>query len=404
MFAKRFRIFTLFSFDVYVDVSWFLIVLLITWSLATVFPHWYGGLETNVAWLMGLFGALGLFASILFHELGHALVARRFGIEMKGITLFIFGGVAEMKDEPPSPKSELLVAIAGPLVSVLISAVCFGLAQVGQFGDWPIPVTGVLWYLGLINAVLLVFNLIPAFPLDGGRVLRAILWEVRGSLRWATKITSSIGLWFGTVLIVLGVLSLISGNVLGGVWQFIIGMFLRSAAQMSYQQVLIRRALEGEPIGRFMQTQLNTVSPSLTIDRLVEDFVYKHHHKMYPVIINGQVLGCVTIANIKSVPRHQWGSTTVDQILAPLNEENSIDIENDAMQVLSRMSSLNASRLMVTQNGQLMGMIALKDLMDFLSLKIELESENGDASTGPSRVTDDEMIRGGDGTRPHVLL
>ncbi len=375
MFTRRFKIFTAFGFDVYVDLSWFLIVLLITWSLAAVFPMWYEGLAAQTAWIMGVAGALGLFASILLHELGHALVARRFGIEMKGITLFIFGGVAEMQDEPPNPKAEFLVAIAGPIVSVLIAAACFGAAAVGAAGQWPLPIVGVAWYLGWINSILVAFNMVPAFPLDGGRVLRAILWHTRGSLRWATKITSSIGLGFGTLLILLGVVSFISGNLIGGVWQFVLGMFLRAAAQMSYQHVLVRRALEGETVSRFMQTAVHTVPPAMSIEQLVDDYVYKHHHKMYPVTEGHRLLGCVTIADIKKIPRDQWSTRSVADIFEPCGPANSVAPDNDAMKTMTEMSRLGISRVMVTEHGELLGMVALKDLIKFIELKIELESE-----------------------------
>src|SRR6056297_3376601 len=286
MITKRFKIFSLLGFPIYLDLSWFAIVILISWSLATsVFPSQVEGLTATAYWTMGVLGALGLFASILAHELGHAVVARRFELPMRGITLFIFGGVAEMTKEPPSAKAEFFVAIAGPIVSVLISAGCFAVVALGG-SAMPPSAAAVISYLALINAVVVAFNLIPAFPLDGGRVLRSILWHVKGNLRWATRISSSIGSGFGLVLILLGLLSLLSGSLFAAIWQFLIGMFLRNAAQMSYQQVLMRRALEGEPVSRFMRTSVVDVSPTMTLDQLVDNYVYRYHHKMYPVTEN----------------------------------------------------------------------------------------------------------------------
>ena len=383
MFTRRFKLFDLLGFPIFIDLSWFVIVLLITWPLATnLFPFFYEGIPTSTYWWMGLAGAIGLFISILAHELGHALVARRFDMPMRGITLFIFGGVAEMTKEPPSPKAEFLVAIAGPIVSVVIAIVCF---LAGTYGKavLAVPVAGVLWYLGAINGVLIGFNMIPAFPLDGGRVLRSILWQVKGSLRWATRITSTIGSGFGLFLILLGVISFIGGNFVGGMWQFLIGMLLRGAAQMSYQQVLIRHALEGEPVERFMHRNVVTVPPTTTVHQLVEDYIYQFHHKMFPVTDEGLLLGCVTTRDVQLVPRDEWDQRTVGEIVKPCVEENTILRGIDAMQALSTMSRNGASRLMVVENSHLEGILSLKDLLKFISLKVELEEGNGEIRKNP---------------------
>jgi Zn-dependent protease len=189
MSGKGIELFRLFGFSVRIDWSWLIIALLVTWSLAAgVFPDHYPDLGQSVYWWMGVCGALGLFASILLHELGHSLVARQYGVEMRGITLFIFGGVAEMADEPPSAKAELAIAVAGPIVSVLAGAACYGLATVGNARGWGTSVTGVLSYLALINGILVAFNLVPAFPLDGGRVLRAIRPDSTGCIQCARRL------------------------------------------------------------------------------------------------------------------------------------------------------------------------------------------------------------------------
>ncbi|HRX87132.1 MAG TPA: site-2 protease family protein, partial [Phycisphaerae bacterium] len=244
MFGKSYQVFTFSGIPVRVDASWLLIVLLLTWSLATgVFPAAEPGLTAGVYWALGLLATLGLFASIVVHEFAHALVARSYGTPMKGITLFIFGGVAEMTEEPPSPRAEFFVAIAGPIASIVVAALTLGIAAAGTFMAWPRAAIIVFGYLAAMNALLVAFNLIPAFPLDGGRVLRSALWKWKQSLRVATRTTSRIGGGFGVALIILGVLSIITGNFLGGMWWVLIGLFLRQAAQMSYQQLLIRRVL-----------------------------------------------------------------------------------------------------------------------------------------------------------------
>ncbi len=373
MLTRRFRICRLLGFNIYIDLSWFLIAILITWSLATsLFPSMYPDLSNTAYWWMGVAGALGLFASILLHELGHSVVAQRFGVEMKGITLFIFGGVAEMSSEPPSAKAEFWVAIAGPVVSVVLAIAFYGASLAS--GSWlPVPVAAVIWYLGLINAVVVGFNLIPAFPLDGGRVLRSILWAVKGSLRQATQITAAIGSGFGVFLILLGILSIVGGNFVGGMWQCLIGLFLRGAAQMSYQQVLVRRALEGEPVARLMQRELRTVPPGLSVEQFVDDFIYQHHHKLYPVVDDGQLKGCVTIRGVKEVPREEWSQRTVGDLVEACGEGNTIDSQTDAIDAMAKMNQDGSSRMMVVDDGQLRGMVTLKDLMNFIALKMELE-------------------------------
>ena len=388
MFIRRIKLFNLLGFPIYIDLSWFVIVILITWSLATrMFPQYYDMLPWQY-WAMGLAGAIGLFVSILAHELGHAVVARRFDVPMRGITLFIFGGVAEMGQEPPSAKAEVFVAIAGPIVSVVLAVVFYLVSFFG--GAWFAPsVDGVLWYLGLINGAVVVFNLIPAFPLDGGRILRGVLWYFKGSLRWATRITSSLGSAFGVFLIALAVVGLVSGNFVGGLWQIVLGMFLRGAAQMSYQQVLIRRALEGEPVERFMRSDVHTVAPSITLRQLVEDHVYRHHHKMFPVLEDDHLAGCITTRELQQIPQAEWDQRTAGEILRPCDQENTIAHDADAMQALSSMNRSGISRLMVVREGQLVGILSLKDLMKFISLKVELEDDSASRPTAARAAGED---------------
>lgn len=375
MFSKRYKILNLLGFPIYLDLSWFAIVVLIAWSLASrIFPAQVEGLSPVQYWTMGVLGALGLFASILAHELGHAVVARRFDLPMRGITLFIFGGVAEMTKEPPSAKAEFFVAIAGPIVSVFVSVACFAIAMFGG-SAMPPSVSAVIWYLATINAVVVVFNLIPAFPLDGGRVLRSILWHFTGNMRWATKVASSMGSAFGVFLIVFGFLNLLAGNLIAALWQILIGMFLRNAAQMSYQHVLIRRALEGESVSRFMNRDVITVPPSLTLDRLIDEFVYRHHHKMYPVIEDDHLIGCVTTRQVQQVQRERWHETTVRDVVERCGEDSTTSPDADAMEALTKLSRNGASRMLVVSDGRLAGILSLKDLMKFISLKVELEGD-----------------------------
>ncbi len=257
MFGKRIPLFKLFGFRVSIDVTWFILAILVTWTLAEeVFPHRfvkYEDFSKPTYWLMGIAGLFGLFTSIVFHEFCHSLIARRYGLPMKGITLFIFGGVAEMVDEPDSPRTEFFMAIAGPVSSVLLGTGLFLIYLAVKRIGWLGPVKAVLQWLYTLNFVLAVFNLMPAFPLDGGRVLRSILWAIKNNLLWATKIASRLGSGFGLFLIIIGMWFFIEGNFIGGVWLALIGMFILNASKMSYRQMLLRRSLAGEEVRHFMK-------------------------------------------------------------------------------------------------------------------------------------------------------
>jgi Zn-dependent protease len=373
MFGKRITLFKLLGFEVHIDPSWLIIVLLVIWSLTKGwFPSNYRDLTPATYLWMGLSGAAGLFFSIVFHELCHSLVARRFGLPMKGITLFIFGGVAEMSDEPSSAKAEFLMAIAGPLSSILLGLMLYVVTALG--GEvLSTPVIGVIDYLAKINLFLAVFNLLPAFPLDGGRVLRAALWQWKKNLRWATRIASRIGTGFGIFLILIGIFYVVMGSIINGIWLFMIGMFLRNAAQMSYQQVLIRKALEGETVQHFMKKNPVTAPSSISVKELVEDYIYNYHYKMYPVVEGGELIGCITSRQVKDIPRDQWTSRTVGNVAIRCSPENTIDPAADALKALSVMSRTGNSRLMVVDDGRLVGIITLKDIMGFISIKLELD-------------------------------
>jgi Zn-dependent protease/predicted transcriptional regulator len=375
MFGKQLRIFKLMGFEVKVDLSWIIIAVLIAWSLSSgFFPSRFRNYPTQTYWIMGFAGAIGLFISIIAHEFSHSLVARKYGLPITGITLFLFGGVAEMEEEPKTAKVEFLMAIVGPISSILIAMACYILYYFGLKAGWPYPMTGVIYYLAMINGVLAAFNMLPAFPLDGGRVLRSILWRLKGNLKWATRIASGIGSFFGLFLILVGVFDVITGNFIGGMWSFLIGLFLKKAAETSYQRLMTRKALEGISLRRFMTVDPVTVSPSVTIAQLVEDYIYKYHFKLYPVVDHDQLVGCITTRQIKEIPKDQWPSRTVGEVAVTCEIGNTIGPDADVTIAFSQMLKNNSSRMMVVDQGRLLGIIALKDLMEFLSLKMELES------------------------------
>jgi Zn-dependent protease/CBS domain-containing protein len=376
MFGRGITLFRIFGFAIRADVSWLIILGLVIWSLAAgVFPGELKGRTTGTYVLMGVLGAMGLFLSIIFHELCHSLVARQFNLPIRSITLFVFGGVSEMTEEPQSAKAEFLMAVAGPLSSGLLAAAFLLIAYAGRHGGWPAEVNAVLQWMGYINAVLAIFNLVPGFPLDGGRVLRSILWYTKNDLRWATRVAAMAGSGFGLGFMALGFLNLVMLNPIGGLWWIVIGIFLRSAARQSYQQVVIRQLLQGEPVSKYMNRNPVTVSPSLSVRSLVEDYIYQYHYKMFPVVRDGRLQGCVSTRDVQRVPREEWDNNAVQSIVNQCAANNTIGPNDDAMKALARMNQNGTSRLLVVDDGNLEGILALSDLLKFLSLKLELEGE-----------------------------
>jgi Zn-dependent protease/CBS domain-containing protein len=368
------EVFRAFGFPVSVHPSWLAIFLLLTWSLATGwFPLRQGDLSVGSYYAMGAVGALALFGCIVLHELAHALVARHRGMHISGITLFLFGGVAQLGEEPPTPATEFQVAIAGPVASALIALAAWGLAALGRAAAWPDPAVGVLDYVAAVNFVLVAFNAVPAFPLDGGRVLRSALWRLRGDLRWATRVASTVGGGFGALLVALGILSAFTGSVLGGVWFALIGLFVRGAALGGYRQLVLRQVLEGEPAARFADKSITPVSPWLSIQELVEGHVYRGRAHAYPVAENGRLLGMITTSDLRSVPRDRWHHMRVRDLMVAPSSENSITPDVDAMTAFRKMTSSGRPRLMVTDRDGRVGILTLKDLLEVAEIMLEME-------------------------------
>jgi Zn-dependent protease/predicted transcriptional regulator len=374
MFGKGIRIFRLFGFDVRVDASWILIAVLLTWSLATgVFPHYVSGLTTSTYWWMGVIGMLGLFASVVLHELSHSLVARRFGLPIKGITLFIFGGVSEMEDEPANAKTEFFMALAGPASSIVIGIVCLAAHTWARGAGVAGSIVAILYYLGFINLLLAGFNLLPAFPLDGGRVFRAILWGFKKDMFQATRIAATVGSAFGWLFIIGGILFIIRGQFVTGMWWGLIGLFLHGASRSSLLRVEMRIALKGHPVRQFMKGDPLTVPPSITLSELVTQYMYRYHFKMFPVVEGDTLLGCITTQEVKGVPREEWDRRLVGQTAPACSSDNAVAADTDAMEALRLMSLRNRSRLLVVEGNKLVGIISLKDLLQFIALKLDLE-------------------------------
>lgn len=374
MFGKPIKLFRLAGVDVRIDFSWFLLVLLITWSLAVgFFPMRFPGLSTGLFWALGFAGAMGLFLSILLHEISHSVVGRAFGMKMEGITLFLLGGVAEMPREPQRPKAEFWMAIAGPLTSLALAALFLGVNRAGAGMGWPAPWMGIFGYLSFINVVLAVFNLVPAFPLDGGRVFRSLIWAASGDYTRATRLATAVGSGFGLVLILLGAISILSGNPIGGLWWVFIGLFVRVGARASMRQLTLSRLLADGRVRDIMNPDPITVPPEMPVHRLVEDYLYKYDYKVFPVTDGGRLLGCVGLDQVKGISRTEWDERRVGEVMTACPSGTTLSAEAGAEEALAVMSRTGASPLLVTENDSLKGIVTSRDLMHRLSTKMELE-------------------------------
>ncbi len=381
MFGRRFRVAGLFGISVYVDISWLFLAALITWSLArNVFPIDYPGLAERTYWMMGAAGAIGLFFSILSHEVAHSLVAKRHGIAIRGITLFIFGGVAEMEDEPPSARAEFWMAAAGPAWSLVLAGLLYAASIAsntgGGEGDLG-AVHGTLAYLALMNAVLAGFNMLPAFPLDGGRVFRAAIWHLRQSYAAATRLAGGVGAWFGLGFMIVGaVAALAGGNLVGGIWWFVIGLFLRGAAHAELARLEASLALGGITVGRFMTRDPTVVPADTSIAHFIDDFVYRYFHDCFPVV-DGGVIGMVGLRQLERVPAAQWPTTPVSAIMIRADRNSTIEARAGAVRALALMQKTGLSRLLVTERGALTGIVTLKDLLQAVEIAAQLGALRG---------------------------
>ena len=294
-----------------------------------------------------------------------------------GISLFLFGGVAQLRDEPPSAKAEFFVAIAGPISSYLLAAILYLLLLPFGAEDGLGPISAVLAYLVTINLVLATFNLLPAFPLDGGRVLRAAVWGWTGSLRRATRVSATLGRGLGAALMLLGVLNIVAGQFIGGMWIGLIGFFIVGAAGASEMQVEMKLGLEGVRVRDIMNPKVIAVPADITVAELVDSYFYRHFHKSFPVVRGDRLLGCVRLQDVRQVPREEWAETNVAEILTDENATHVIEPGAAVWEALGRMNEKNVSRLMVVERGGLRGMLTMRDLMQFLTVRRELEGEPG---------------------------
>jgi Zn-dependent protease/CBS domain-containing protein len=388
---KGIRLGSVAGIEVFIDWSLLIIFLLISFSLAAgVFPQWHPDWTAQVAWITALVAAVLFFASVLAHELAHALVGRMRGIEVRRITLFIFGGLAEMEHEPKAWKAELWMAAVGPLTSLVLGVLFVVLASLvsgpltfdaedpQQAFARLSPLATLLVWVGHVNIVLALFNLVPGFPLDGGRILRALLWGWTGDPVRATRAASLVGQAFAMLLILSGFAMVLGlhvpffGTGLGGLWLAFIGWFLHNAAQVSYRQLLLRETLEGVSVAQLMETDFQAVPPGLPVRTLVDDHLLHSGQRSFPVVEDDRLLGLVCLADVRQVAKEARHRVTAGEIMTPLSRLATVAPEERAADALNQLASHAYNQLPVVQGEQLLGLVQREDILKWLALYGEL--------------------------------
>jgi Zn-dependent protease/CBS domain-containing protein len=376
------RIARVFGINIRIDWSWLLIFVLITWNLSAVFNNTHPDWGVWLTWGIALVASLLFFSSVLLHELAHSLVAKARGIPVRSIRLFLFGGVSNIEREPPSPGAEFIMALVGPLTSIVLGLILVfiagaGAAPVGDAISDPsqvvaglTPAITLLAWLGSINVLLGLFNLIPGFPLDGGRIVRSIMWAITDNLRQATRWASWLGQGIAWLMI-LGGIAMVFGvqipffgqGLTGGLWLVFIGWFLNNGAVVSYRQVVIQDILEDVLVQRVMRTNPPTVSAGITVDALVRDGIMGTDDHAFPVVDDGQLVGLVTLEDVRSVSQSDWERTSVAEIMTPASDLVTVTPDQDAAEAMTKSQRRDVRQLPVMSNGTLAGLLRRHDLV-----------------------------------------
>ncbi len=352
-----------------------LAVVLVAWGLASsTMPAEYPGLSSREYWITGSLGAITLFTSVLVHELAHSFVAKRSGLPVGRITLFLFGGVSEIEEEPKSPGQEFRMAVVGPASSFVIGAVLGLLWLLLDRVRLTPLVLAPLEYGSHINFTLGAFNLLPAFPMDGGRVLRAALWRSKRSLVGATRIATRFGVFFSYLFIVVGVLTLLAGSFTSGLWFILIGWFLKNGAEGNLQQTIVGESLAGVKISDIMTREIHAVKPDVLLSDLVNDYFFRYKHGGFPVANDSNLLGLVTMQDVKKIPRERWGEVRVVDVMTSCEKLECIDSDEKAIDALMKMSKQAVGRIPVQKNGKLVGIVSRSDVMKAIQMRTELQS------------------------------
>lgn len=357
-----------FGISLRLHYSWFIIFLLVTWTLTAGYFPSYWSLANRIA--AGIIASLLFFGSVLAHELMHSIIAQHQGIAVQSITLFIFGGVSQITEESRKASDELRMAIAGPLTSLVIGGIFLGIGLwlrggvgIGEF------VGAITYWLGFINVLLAAFNLIPGFPLDGGRVLRSLIWWRSHDLRSATKIAANIGRATGYIFIFIGIFLIFQGDWLGGLWVAFIGWFLENAAVGSYRQLALHEVLQGHVASEIMTRDCPTVAPELSLEQLVNEYMLASGRRCFPVVHDNRVLGLVTVHNVKAIPRELWSKKTARDVMTPFDNLKWVRPDTDLSTVLRTLAEEDINQVPVVEDHTVVGMISRDSILSFIDIR-----------------------------------
>jgi len=362
--------------DIYIHWSWVAIFVLLVWSLAEGFFAQVGGDDWSdaVLWIAAVVTSLLFFLSVLLHELSHSLVAKRLGLPVASITLFIFGGVSSLTQEPASAKDEFKVAIAGPATSFLIAAVLgvvfLIFALEGESASVPGAMSG---YLGFINFALGVFNMLPGYPLDGGRVLRSVLWAGSHNQLKATRWAATSGSVISFILIAVGVVSVLAGGFLGGIWFVVIGWFLRNTSEQAYQNVLLRNTLEGTKVRELINTHYGTAAPDMSLSQIASQHILGQAQRCVPIVVANDLLGLLTISDMRRVPFDEWPTTSAFKAMTPRERLMTVDPDDEMLRALEVMAQQGFNQIpVIDRERTFLGLITRADVLQLIHLRSEL--------------------------------
>lgn len=376
--AGTFRLGKLFGFDINVHWSWIFIFVLVTWTFAAgiledAYPRW----SSEQRWALALLVATVFFISILLHEMSHSFLARRYGIPVSSITLFVFGGVSNLTKEPDTARQEFWIAIVGPLTSlaigVLFIAFYFGFSSVDE------GASDIAANLGMINIAIGLFNLVPGFPLDGGRVLRSVFWSRKRNILGATRLASKVGIVVAYIIMAIGVLAFFFTSPVTGVWFFLIGNFLRVASSESYQQVFLDRALKGVPASAVARQDYVAVAPDMSLAQLVEENVLAGHGRCFPVVVGSELIGLITLSDLKAYPREEWPATSVYRAMTPYEKLRTVSMRDDLPEVMAQLAAGDVNQVPLVEGKQLLGIIHRSDVFRYIQAREAIDSTNVEA-------------------------
>jgi len=384
--GRSFKIANIAGFQIYINWTWILIIALMTWGLGDYYHTLFPSFTRTTDYVLAFISAILLFVTVLLHELGHSVVARSRGLPVNTITLFFFGGVSNLTREPESAGTEFYVAAAGPLVSLILSGIFYVIYAI--FTSLPLEVRAVIGYLAWINLILALFNLIPAFPLDGGRIFRSILWGITKSRRRATKIAVDVSHAFGILFILAGLAeAFLAGAVLSGIYLAVLGWFLQSAASATYQQTVADTVLQGVDVHDVMDHAASPVPPNTPLEALVYRHMMEENARAIPVTAaDNRLLGLVTLSDVRHVPRDKWGFEDAQQVMTPIDKLVTVTPDEDLRSAVQKLARDSYHQLPVVRNGILVGMLNRAHVMSYLHMREQLGAQRH--ASGPASPSD----------------